>query len=158
MKPLESSSDPSPLAFTSLFPPSAPAREFAETLAEATRRVLRHRFRVVLLIRDAYEHMTANASTLGAVWDDLQAVLRLLVAWTRRSYRRVSWASVALLVAALVYFVTPLDVIPDTLGALGLTDDVAVIQTAVETVRDELNRFRRWESTHTLSGESPSHS
>lgn len=127
------------------------SRELTETLKEATRRVLRRRFRVVLLIRDAYAHMEANANALTAVWDDLQAALRLLIAWVQRSYREISRASVILLVAALVYFVTPVDIIPDTLGAIGFVDDIAVIETAVEAVRTELDRFRDWEDTKALS-------
>jgi len=79
------------------------------------------------------------------VWDDLQAALRLLVAWTRRSYRQVSGGSLALLVAALLYFVTPLDLIPDPVGAIGFVDDVAVDRTAVGTIRAGLDRFRAWE-------------
>jgi uncharacterized membrane protein YkvA (DUF1232 family) len=106
---------------------------------------------VVLLIRDAYAHMETNASALTAVWEDLQATLRLLIAWARRSYRKISGASVLLLVAALVYFVTPVDIIPDTLGAIGFVDDIAVIETAVESVRAELDRFREWEETNALS-------
>lgn len=127
--------------------PSGASQSVTGTLAEATRRVLRRRFRVFLLIRDAYEHMIAHEDVLGAVWEDLRTSLRLLLAWADRSYRQVPWASVALLVAALVYFVTPVDVIPDALGALGFVDDVAVISSAVETVRTELNRFRNWEET-----------
>lgn len=119
--------------------------ELTETLLEAARRVLRRRFRVVLLIRDAYARLEANAGALTAVWDDLRAALRLLVAWTRRSYRQVSGGSLALLVAALIYFVTPVDLIPDPLGTIGFVDDVAVVKTAVETMRAELDRFRAWE-------------
>lgn len=148
------SQEPSPApsesdALQRLVPVSMDA-EMAHTLREATRRVLRRRFRVVRLIRDAYGHMSSNAGALEAVWDDLKASLRLLVAWARRSYRQVSAGSVVLLVAALVYFVTPVDLIPDTLGALGFVDDVAVINTAVETVRNELDRFRAWEDDRVL--------
>ncbi len=133
----------------------APSRsEVTSTLIEAARRVLRRRFRVVLLIRDAYAHLEANTGALATVWADLQTALRLLVAWTCRSYRKVSTTSLVLLVAALLYFVAPIDVIPDTLGALGFVDDLAVIQTAVETVRDELDQFRSWEEKQRLSGSS----
>ena len=125
--------------------------ELTETLTEATRRVLRRRFRVALLIRDAYAHLEANAGALTAVWEDLKAALRLLIAWVQRSYRQVSGASIVLLMAALVYLVTPVDIIPDTLGALGFVDDVAVIETAVQAVRTELDRFRDWEDTNVLS-------
>lgn len=142
----ESLAKPSgPEAIQSLLPIPR-GSELARALVEATRRVLRRRFRIVRLLRDAYAQMVSNASILDAVWDDLKTSLRLLVAWMQRSYRHVSAASVALLVATLIYFVAPLDVIPDTLGAIGFVDDVAVIQTAVETVRDELERFRAWEN------------
>ncbi|MFB6272345.1 MAG: YkvA family protein [Salinibacter sp.] len=119
--------------------------ELTETLIEAAQRVLRRRFRVVLLIREAYAHLDTNADALTAVWDDLRTALRLLVAWGQRSYRRVSAGTLVLLVAALLYFVTPVDVMPDPLGALGFVDDIAVVQTAVEAVRTELDRFRAWE-------------
>lgn len=130
--------------------PTPTGSEVANALIDAARQVLRRRFRVVLLLRDAYARLEANTSALGAVWEDLRAALRLLVAWTRRSYRQVSAASLVLLVAALLYFVTPIDVIPDPLGALGFADDITVIQAAVETVRDELDRFRAWEEQRAL--------
>lgn len=125
--------------------------ELTQTVVEATRRVLRRRFRILLLIRDAYAHLESNAEALTAVWDDLRTALRLLLAWTQRSYRQVSGASIVLLVGALVYFVTPVDIIPDTLGAIGFVDDIAVVETTVEAVRSELDRFRAWEDTDALS-------
>lgn len=149
MSPQKPSPD-TPPALRTAFATLPTGTELADTLYEAARRVLRRRFRVVLLIRDAYAHLEANAGALSAVWDDVRAVLRLLVAWARRSYRHVSGASLLLLVAALIYFVTPVDIIPDTLGAIGFVDDVAVIQTAVEAVRAELDRFRAWEETDAL--------
>ena len=128
--------------------------EITEALAEAARRVLRRRFRVVLLIRDAYAHLDANADALAAVWEDIRTALRLLVAWAQRSYQQVSSGTLVLLVAALLYFVTPVDLIPDTLGALGFVDDIAVVETAVETVRNELDRFRAWEDLNGRSSKS----
>jgi uncharacterized membrane protein YkvA (DUF1232 family) len=47
--------------------------------------------------------------------------------------------------AALLYFVLPFDVVPDVLAGIGFVDDVAVITSVVESVRNELDRFREWE-------------
>jgi uncharacterized membrane protein YkvA (DUF1232 family) len=121
-------------------------KQVSEAVAEATRYVLRRRFRVALLLRDAYAHMTAHQSSLTAVWDDLQTILRLLVAWAQRKYAEVPWTPVVLMGGALVYFVMPADAVPDLLGALGFVDDVAVITAVVHTVRNELDRFREWEA------------
>ena len=91
----------------------------ATVVADAAQTVLRRRFRVVLLVRDAYEHLSANASALQAVQDDLKTMLRLMLA----------------------------DLIPDLLGPFGFVDDAAVIGTVVQSVRTELDRFRTWERT-----------
>jgi len=118
-----------------------------DALTDAARIVLRRRFRVVLLVRDAYDRMITNASVLEAVWDDLQTIMRLLVAWAEDSYRRVPWTPLVLMAAALLYFVLPVDVLPDFLAGIGFVDDVAVISSVVQSVRDELDRFRDWEDT-----------
>jgi len=120
-------------------------------LKDAARRVLSRRFRVVLLVRDAYERMLSHSDVLSAVLSDLRTMMRLLLQWATRSYKRVSWTPLLVIVVALLYFVTPLDAIPDTFGALGFIDDVTVLSTAIESVRSELRQFRMWEHTRTLS-------
>ena len=124
--------------------------EVWETLQEAASRVLQRRFRVALLIRDAYDRMTAHSNVLSAVWTDLQTMLRLLLNWADQSYQRVSWTPLVLIVGALIYFVAPIDAIPDVIGGLGFVDDAAVISTVVRGVRHELDRFRHWEHTKAL--------
>ena len=138
--------------------PSAPDRldtaEIVDTLKDAAARVLQRRFRLVLLLRHAYERMTTHSNVLSAVWTDLRTMMRLLIRWADRSYRRVGWTPLVLMVGALLYFVVPVDVVPDALGALGFVDDVTVITTVVGRVRDELDRFRRWEDDRALKTES----
>ncbi len=132
----------------SLLPSDAP--DPFPLLAEAASRVLRRRFRIVLLIQRTYERMLAHSDVLSAVWKDLKTMLRLVLRWGSRSYRQVSWTPLVLIVGALLYFVVPVDLVPDTLGALGFVDDVTVISTVVRRVRHELDRFRRWEETAAL--------
>jgi len=126
------------------------ASEVVDTLKDAAKQVLRRRFRLVLLLRNAYERMSAQSSVLSAVWTDLQTMLRLLVRWADRSYRRVGWTPLVLMVGAVLYFVVPTDAVPDALGALGFVDDVTVISMVVRRVRTELDRFREWEANKAL--------
>jgi uncharacterized membrane protein YkvA (DUF1232 family) len=49
----------------------------------------------------------------------------------------------AALIAALAYFVMPLDAMPDVLPALGLTDDAAVIAAVVKLVVDHIEPAHR---------------
>lgn len=124
---------------------SPDAEELVDVLRQAAAHVLQRRFRIVMLVRNAYDRMTTHADVLSAVWTDLRTMLRLLLRWADRSYRRVSWTPLAFIVGAILYFVLPTDLIPDALGALGFVDDVSVITMVVRRVRDELDRFREWE-------------
>lgn len=123
----------------------SPVRDVGSVLTEAARRVLSRRFRVVRLVRDAYNRMLAHSNVLSAVLRDLRTMLRLLVRWAARSYRGVSAGSLVVIVGALLYFIAPIDLIPDALGGIGFVDDVTVISTAVDTIRSELRQFRQWE-------------
>lgn len=144
--PVETPKDQSSPAIPSTIDTS----EVLAALRDAASKVLQRRFRVVLLVRSAYERMTTHSTVMTAVWDDLRTMLRLLARWADQSYQRISWTPLLLIVAAVIYFITPTDVIPDVLGALGFVDDVTVITTVVQRIRGELDRFRAWEQRTAL--------
>ena len=56
----------------------------------------------------------------------------------------------ATLVAAIAYFVLPLDAIPDMLPAIGFTDDAAVIAAAIKMVAGALKPEHRQAAQETL--------
>ena len=51
--------------------------------------------------------------------------------------------SILLAVAALVYVVSPLDVVPDFLIGLGLLDDAAIVAWAFARLSSEVERYRK---------------
>lgn len=48
-----------------------------------------------------------------------------------------AWAK-AIIVSALVYFICPVDAIPDTIPVIGFSDDLTAVAAAVNAVRDIL--------------------
>ena len=60
---------------------------------------------------------------LKEFWDTLMTFLRLIRAYARGDYRQVRWETVTLVVAAVLYFLMPIDVIPDVLLGLGFVGD-----------------------------------
>ncbi len=48
-----------------------------------------------------------------------------------------------ILLAALAYFVLPLDLIPDFLAFVGFSDDIAVLSVALSTVRSHISDAHR---------------
>jgi uncharacterized membrane protein YkvA (DUF1232 family) len=84
---------------------------------------------------------------LGEVWDSLMAFLRLLRAYARKEYTNISWQHLVLIVAAVLYFLAPIDVIPDWIIGLGFLDDAAVVAWVIKAVKRDLDDFRKWESS-----------
>lgn len=60
---------------------------------------------------------------------------------------KVSSKTLGLIVLGLVYFVTPLDIIPDFMPILGFTDDLSVILAVFNSVKHEVQDFLNWEKT-----------
>ncbi|MGE8043465.1 YkvA family protein [Pseudomonas monteilii] len=81
---------------------------------------------------------------LGQLRHDVKLMQSLCLAWWRGEYRDISKKSIITIVAGLLYFVSPLDAIPDWLLGVGFLDDIAVLGWVIKTVGDELNKFKTW--------------
>lgn len=120
-------------------------RRSFDTARKAAENVLKRRMRVLHLTRDAYMKLASEQDALTRVRSDLHLMLRLSRSWALREYRTIPWKSLLYVVAAIVYFVNPVDLIPDVLAGLGFIDDVAVIAAVVGAIRRDLDAFRDWE-------------
>ena len=70
---------------------------------------------------------------------------RLIKAYALGEYREVPWKTILLIVAAVIYFVNPLDLVPDIIPLTGLTDDFAVLIWVYNSVSNEIEKFLEWE-------------
>lgn len=60
------------------------------------------------------------------------------------NYKGYSVKSLLFVVAAMIYLVSPIDVIPDFIFGIGLTDDAAVIVFVLREVSLELDKYNKW--------------
>ncbi len=83
---------------------------------------------------------------LGKLKQDLRLLQALCLAYWRGEYRAISPKALLAVVAGLMYFLSPLDAIPDFLPVFGMLDDIAVLAWLMKTLGDELDAFRAWRS------------
>lgn len=79
-------------------------------------------------------------------WPYFQSMLRLIHAYSQGNYRDVPESTLVVIIAAIIYVLNPLDVIPDALPALGFLDDATVLALAVRRARQTLDDFMAWET------------
>lgn len=107
--------------------------------------VMKRRMKVLVLVQRAYRRMARHESALDQVTADLTSLLRLTRAWATGRYRRVPWKSVLFALAGIMYFLNPIDLIPDALIGIGFIDDAAVIAAVVRAIHNDLRQYERWE-------------
>ncbi len=83
--------------------------------------------------------------TISRLWTDLPLLVRLLKAWKDGRYRGLSVQTLVAVVAALLYVISPLDVVPDFIPLIGLFDDAVVLAWLLSSIAHDLDRFRVWE-------------
>lgn len=80
------------------------------------------------------------------VKDQFDTLNRLIKAYSNGQYREFPYRSLVKIVAAVVYFVSVADLIPDFIPVLGLTDDLAILAWVFSSVKDDLQQFVDWEA------------
>ena len=75
---------------------------------------------------------------------------RLLRAYAQGEYREIPWKSLLLIVAAILYFINPIDVIPDLMPLVGLTDDFAVLFMVYRAIGADIDKFLEWEKSKAI--------
>ncbi|MBL3656527.1 YkvA family protein [Fulvivirga sediminis] len=91
-------------------------------------------------IQDVLDKNKSNRPLQNAL-----TLIRMVKAYINGAYRDVQTSSILLAIAALIYFVMPIDLIPDFIPVTGLIDDFGIMLWVYKKIQDEIDRFLDWE-------------
>ncbi len=78
---------------------------------------------------------------MGKLKDDLGCLQALCLAYWRGEYRAISPKALISVVAGLMYFLSPIDAIPDFIPVFGMLDDIAVLAWVMKVPRRRTERL-----------------
>lgn len=67
-----------------------------------------------------------------------------------RKYKNLPTRTITAIIVALLYLLSPVDLIPDIIPILGLTDDVALIMFVYQLIKQDVEDYRRWKKQRIL--------
>lgn len=100
------------------------------------------------LLKKAMGKAKDKKNALGEVWEKLQLLFEIFHAWIKGEYKEIPKGSIIMIIATIIYFVSPVDLVPDFIAGLGFFDDAAVIGFAIKQISDDLEKFKLWKETN----------
>lgn len=90
----------------------------------------------------------SKEDTVKDIVDYTKTFGRMVSAYRSGRYNEIPQTKIILILAALVYFVSPIDLIPDFIPVFGLIDDLGVLVWVFNTLKHEIEKFKAWEGVY----------
>ena len=93
------------------------------------------------LIPEIKDYIAKNG--LKEIKDKVYLIIEYLKDVSSGKYQDYSATSLLMLVAGMIYLLTPFDVVPDILPMMGFADDAAVIAWLFKEMNEELDKYQK---------------
>ena len=90
------------------------------------------------------EEKFKGAGPLGKFVSDLKILFSVVQDYVKGEYREIPWLTIAAIVFALLYVLSPIDLIPDFIPIIGYVDDALVVAACLALVEEDLNKYVEW--------------
>lgn len=81
---------------------------------------------------------------LGNYLHHVPTMIGILKDYVQKRYTDVPYSSLIAIAFALIYLLSPIDLIPDVIPGVGYIDDAAVIAFCLELVIGDLDKYKQW--------------
>lgn len=91
-----------------------------------------------------------NVPGIGKYASDIKYMCAMVRDYAKRDYTDVKLSAMIAVAAALIYLVSPIDIIPDYIPVVGYLDDMAVLAYAIKVTYKEIEAYRLWRNLKNL--------
>ncbi|WP_379084234.1 YkvA family protein [Pedobacter sp. UC225_65] len=95
-------------------------------------------------LQEGLKKATTNKGALTEIWEQLQLLFALAKDYANGSYTHVSKRSIMVVIAGLLYFISPIDLIPDFIAGLGFVDDIYILTLVYKQIAKDLEKYQLW--------------
>ena len=87
---------------------------------------------------------------LAQEFKNIPTMVSMVRSYLRGNYTKIPKRTILAIVSALIYFLSPIDVVPDWIPLLGQLDDAIVIASCWNLVNKDVEDYRQWKKESTL--------
>ena len=95
---------------------------------------------------DEIEKKVRESGPLRRYIEDVKLLLSLVKDYWSGNYKEIPYWAIGATVFALLYVLSPIDLIPDFIPVIGLVDDAAVVALCLYMIEQELHDYSEWKT------------
>lgn len=81
---------------------------------------------------------------VGNALSYIPVMISMIRSYVRKEYTEIPIGSIISMISALIYFVSPVDIISDFLPVVGYLDDAAVVAACIKLVKSDIDAYKQW--------------
>ncbi len=81
---------------------------------------------------------------IGGVLSMVPTMISLVRSYIRKEYQNIPAGSIVAVVSALIYFLSPIDIIPDSILGVGYIDDAFIVSACLKLVGNDIIEYQKW--------------
>ncbi|HLR20578.1 MAG TPA: YkvA family protein [Tissierellaceae bacterium] len=81
---------------------------------------------------------------INDIKDDVLLLISVVGDWIKGIYREIPLSTIIMILGGIIYFVSPVDFIPDYIPMIGYIDDAFVLSLIIKKIKEDLDNYKRW--------------
>lgn len=87
---------------------------------------------------------------VGKKFSMIPVMISLVKSYAQGKYTTVPYGTILAVLSALIYFLAPIDIVPDFIPLAGYLDDMAVLGLCMNMVKTDIETFDKWRQSQGL--------
>lgn len=98
-------------------------------------------------LNTGFKRAYARKKELSSIWTQLKLLFELVKDYVSGNYTSIPYRSILSIFAGIIYFISPLDAIPDVILGFGFIDDIFVLSLIIKQLEHDLKLYEAWKLT-----------
>lgn len=111
---------------------------------EKSENVVDNKKRVDSILEKTMKKLTKVKDRTKEFKDNLSVAVSLVKDWLKGNYKEVPKKTIIYLIGAFIYFLMPIDMIPDFIFKFGLLDDIAVLNFVLGAFIEDIENYKKF--------------
>jgi len=121
-------------------------KQTKDALHEGAKKIKKEDLQKVLSKQKEIEEKFQPDGPLGGLLFDVELLISLIQDYDNGNYQEIPWKSLSGILTALLYVVSPIDLIPDFIPLIGTLDDAVVVAVCLKLVKNDLDAYALWKT------------